>query len=60
MHNLHHIIDEIGQVVFTLEGNPEAAPPSDPVPVAAGRDHDEGPRKRVTHHRDSRVALGGG
>jgi hypothetical protein len=60
MHNLHHIIDEIGQVVFTLEGNPEAAPPSDPIPVAAGRDHDDGPRKRVTHRRDSRVALGGG
>ena len=39
MNNLHHIIDEIGQVVFTLEGNPEAAPPTPPdnrAPVTAG------------------------
>lgn len=61
MRNLHHIIEEAGQVVFTLEGNPEAAPPaSEPTPVAARHDHDEGPRKRAMHRRDNRVALGGG
>ena len=59
MHNLHHIIEEAGQVVFTLEGNPEAAPPvSEPIPVATGRN--EAPRKRATQRRDNRVALGGG
>jgi hypothetical protein len=59
MRNLHHIIDELGQVVFTLEGNPEAAPPpSEPIPVAAS--HDEAPRKRALHRRDNRVAFGGG
>ncbi len=58
MHNLHHIIDEVGQVVFTLDGNPDAAPPAnEPIPVAAG--HDTGPGKRPLH-RDNRVALGGG
>jgi hypothetical protein len=59
MHNLHHIIDEAGQVMFTLEGNPEAAPPaSEPIPVATS--HDEAPRKRALHRGDNRVALGGG
>jgi hypothetical protein len=61
MRNLHHIIEEAGQVVFTLEGNPKAAPPaSEPTPVAAHHDHDDGPRKRAMRRRDNRVALGGG
>lgn len=61
MRNLHHIIEEAGQVVFTLKGNPESAPPaSEPTPVAAHHDHDDGPRKRAMHRRDNRVALGGG
>ncbi len=59
MRNLHHIIDEVGQIVFTLEGNPDATPPAgEPIPVAAG--HDEGARKHAMHRRDNRVALGGG
>ena len=61
MRNLLHIIDEGGQVVFTLAGNPDAAQPaSERIPVATGRDHDEAPRKRAQHRRDSRVALSGG
>jgi hypothetical protein len=61
MHNLHHIIEEAGQVVFTLEGNPDAATPaSEPIPVATSRDRDEGSRKRTLNRRDNRVALGGG
>jgi hypothetical protein len=59
MRNLHHIIDEAGQVVFTLVGNPDVAPPaSESIPAAAG--HDESPRKRAMHRHDNRVALGGG
>ena len=59
MRNLHHIIDEGGQVVFTLTGNPDAAPPaSEPIPVATG--HDESPRKPALHRRYGRMALGGG
>jgi hypothetical protein len=61
MHNLHHIIEEAGQVVFTLEGNPDAATPaSEPIPVASSRYRDEGSRKRTLNRRDNRVALGGG
>jgi hypothetical protein len=59
MRNLHHIIDEAGEVVFTLAGNPDATPPaSEPTPVAVG--HLGAWRKRAMHRRANRLALGGG
>ena len=59
MRNLHHIIEEGGEVVFTLAGNPDATPPaSEPIPVAVG--HVGAWRKRAMHRRANRLALGGG
>src|SRR5262245_7341500 len=52
--NLAHIIDQVGQVVFTLAGNPEGAAVAEPVSIAARSDTTR--VLRVSHRRKARPA----